>query len=304
MRSTKEHDPCDGQKPQRQTNGDDLRRALNGILSNDIFADVRRHGNVKWKPLALVGLAIFWVWSSQPGLVEAAKEAIATVAKLFGTEAVAVTSSQALTTALVRYTPQLLPALWARIPSLMPLSGPAAWRVGKWLPLAVDGSRAGVPRTQPNDERFNKPRKPRGKKKSSSKKRSRHAQRQRPKASKKSHYDPQAVRPQMGLTLLWHIGLRVPWCWKVGPSYSSERAHLETLLDELQPGWRDSLVRRRFLPSMTVSNALVTPNMKRHPVRTSVKGLYVAGDWVGDTGMLSDTALSSAREAAQAILAD
>ena len=232
MRSTKEHDPCDGQKPQRQTNGDDLRRALNWILSNDIFADVRRHGNVKWKPLALVGLAIFWVWSSQPGLVEAAKEAIATVAKLFGTEAVAVTSSQALTTALVRYTPQLLPALWARIPSLMPLSGPAAWRVGKWLPLAVDGSRAGVPRTQPNEERFNKSRKPRGKKKSSSKKRSRHARRQRPKASKKSHYDPQAVRPQMWLTLLWHIGLRLPWCWKVGPSYSSERAHLETLLDE------------------------------------------------------------------------
>ena len=55
---------------------------------------------------------------------------------------------------------------------------------------------------------------------------------------------------------------------------------------------------------MTVSNALVTPNTKRHPVRTSVKGLYVAGDWVGDTGMLSDAALSSAREAAKAILAD
>jgi len=38
----------------------------------------------------------------------------------------------------------------------------------------------------------------------------------------------------MWLTLLWHIGLRLPWCWKVGPSYSSERAHLETLLDEQQ----------------------------------------------------------------------
>jgi phytoene dehydrogenase-like protein len=85
---------------------------------------------------------------------------------------------------------------------------------------------------------------------------------------------------------------------------SAEELELETLLDDLQPGWRDSLVRRRFLPSMTVSNALVTPNMKRHPVRTAVKGLYVAGDWVGDTGMLSDAALSSAREAANAILAD
>jgi hypothetical protein len=193
---------------------------------------VRLHGNVKWKPLALVCLAIFWVWSSQPGLVEAAKDAITTVAKLFGSDAVAVTSYQALTAALVRHTPQLLPALWARVQSLMQQSGQAAWRVGKWLPLAVDGSRISVPRTQQNEERFNKPRKPRGKKKSRANKRSRHAQRKRQKQRTKSHYDPQAVGPQMWLTLLWHIGLRLPWCWKLGPSYSSERAHLETLLQE------------------------------------------------------------------------
>ena len=84
---------------------------------------------------------------------------------------------------------------------------------------------------------------------------------------------------------------------------SADEGELETLLDELQRGWRDVLVHRRFLPSMTVSNALVTPTTKRHPVKTKVSGLYVAGDWVGDTGLLSDAALSSAREAASAILA-
>lgn len=234
MKSTTDHDKGDGKKPQRKTNGDDLRRALNWILIDDIFAKVRLHGNVKWKPLALVCLAIVWVWSSHPGLVEAAKDAIATVAKLFGSDAVAVTSYQALTTALVRYTPQLLPALWARLQSLMQKSGPAGWRVGKWLPLAVDGSRVSVPRTQPNEERFNKPKKPRGKKKSRANKRARQAQRTRQKQRTKSHYDPQAVGPQMWLTLLWHIGLRLPWCWKLGPSYSSERGHLETLLKELR----------------------------------------------------------------------
>ena len=84
---------------------------------------------------------------------------------------------------------------------------------------------------------------------------------------------------------------------------STDEAELEMLLDELQPGWRDVLVHRRFLPSMTVSNALVTPSTKRHSPQTSVRGLYVAGDWVGDTGILSDAALYSAREAAKAILA-
>jgi hypothetical protein len=232
MRSKKDDRKRHGKYPPPETNGHDLRRALDWIVIEGIFANVRLHGNVKWRPLALVCLAIVWVWSSQPGLVEAAKDAIATVANLFGSDAVAVASYQALTTALIRYTPQLLPALWARLQSLMRQSGQASWRVGKWLPLAVDGSRLGVPRTQRNEERFSKPRKSRGKKKSGTKKRGRHAQRKRPKQSTKSHYDPQAVGPQMWLTLVWHIGLRLPWCWKLGPSYSSERAHLQTLLHE------------------------------------------------------------------------
>lgn len=36
----------------------------------------------------------------------------------------------------------------------------------------------------------------------------------------------------MWLTLVWHIGMRLPWCWKVGPSFDSERSHLLALLDE------------------------------------------------------------------------
>ena len=84
---------------------------------------------------------------------------------------------------------------------------------------------------------------------------------------------------------------------------SADEAELEKVIDELQPGWRDVLVHRRFLPSMTVSNALVMPGMKRHTPQTKVRGLYVAGDWVGDNGLLSDAALFSAREAAKAILA-
>lgn len=79
---------------------------------------------------------------------------------------------------------------------------------------------------------------------------------------------------------------------------------LEGLLDRFQPGWRDVLVHRRFLPSMTVSNALVSPGSPRPSPKTSVRGLYLAGDWVGDAGLLSDASLASARAAARAILAD
>lgn len=83
---------------------------------------------------------------------------------------------------------------------------------------------------------------------------------------------------------------------------AADEARLETLLDRMQPGWRGVLVHRRFLPSMTVSNALVTPAAPRPPVQTKVPGLYLAGDWVGDEGMLSDAALASARAASKAVI--
>ena len=85
---------------------------------------------------------------------------------------------------------------------------------------------------------------------------------------------------------------------------SETEKELEALLDQVQPGWRDVLVHRRYLPSMIVSNALVTPSMKRPSAVTPVKGLYLAGDWVGEEGILSDAALLSARAAAKAILAN
>jgi phytoene dehydrogenase-like protein len=83
-----------------------------------------------------------------------------------------------------------------------------------------------------------------------------------------------------------------------------DEAELEALLDEMQPGWRDIVVHCRFLPSMTVSNALMPPAPSTRPTGvTPIRGLYLAGDWVGDKGLLSDAALASARDSAKAMLA-
>ena len=234
MKSKKDASRCEGNNARANTNGDYLKRALNWVLTDAIFADVRLHGNVNWTTRALVRLALFWVWSSEPGLVQAAQAAISLVLKLFGS--VAVKSYQALTGALISCRPQLLPVLWRRLQGLMAVCGGPAWRSGQWLPLAVDGTRVGVPRTRSNEQRFCKPRRQHGKKKARRKKRGRHARRRHGPGQRhsKSHYDPQAVGPQVWLTLLWHIGLCLPWCWKLGPAYASERDHLQTLLQEQQ----------------------------------------------------------------------
>ena len=84
---------------------------------------------------------------------------------------------------------------------------------------------------------------------------------------------------------------------------SADEPELEGLLDRMQPGWRDHVVHKRFMPALKVSNALVTPAAPRPNAVTNVRGLYLAGDWVGEEGLLSDASLASARTAAKAILA-
>ncbi len=82
-------------------------------------------------------------------------------------------------------------------------------------------------------------------------------------------------------------------------------AELEAYLDLLQPGWSRQVVERRFLPSMVVTHALVEASKGGLRPGTEVaglRGLHVAGDWVGQEGMLADAALASARASALAVL--
>lgn len=91
---------------------------------------------------------------------------------------------------------------------------------------------------------------------------------------------------------------------KVPAGGGEAEGELESVLDEVQPGWRKVVVHRRYLPSMTVSHSLYIPQGVRPSPRSPIAGLYLAGDWVGQTGMLSDAALASARAAVKAIISD
>lgn len=78
---------------------------------------------------------------------------------------------------------------------------------------------------------------------------------------------------------------------------------LEEVMDRLQPGWRDVVVHRRFLPAMVAANDLVAAERGGLAGRPDVAvpdtpGLFIAGDWVGKEGMLLDAALASAKQAA------
>jgi hypothetical protein len=200
---------------------DFLRKAMEWVLDGRIFHEVKVHGNTSWIAKDLVMLAVLWVWSEKSQLTVAFEEAVVWSKRLLGR--VAVGSYQALTSALVTYGGQLVPLLWNRLQRLMEEVGKEHWRIGGWLALACDGSRASAPRTKSNENAF---RAANYGKSNSAKYRKRKNKNKR----KKNRAKAETVTPQIWLTLLWHMGLRLPWCWKMGPSDSSERQHVQDML--------------------------------------------------------------------------
>ncbi len=112
---------------------------------------------------------------------------------------------------------------------LMERVGGEHFRVGPWLPLAVDGSRGDTPRSKANEAWFCAENFGHGKTAKYRKKKSHGLRRKR---NRQSPAHP--VKPQIWITMLWHMGLRLPWSWKLGPSNASERRHLTEILAEQQ----------------------------------------------------------------------
>ncbi len=209
----------DPRHPEAPAYGELLRRALAWVVTDDIFGHLPRHGNTKWLPARLVVLAVLWVWSERATLTGAFAQAYRWAVDLAG--AAAVGSYQGLTNALVTATPRLLPLLQARLRRRMQECGGGHWRVGRWLALAVDGSRVSTPRTAANEAAFCAPRYGHGKT-------ARYKKKKGGKRRRRRQAEP--VKPQIWATLVWHLGLRLPWGWKTGPSNASERDHFRELV--------------------------------------------------------------------------
>ena len=210
---------------ERLLNGETLRAAVAWAVDQRIFAHLKLHGNTSWVVVDLVLLAIVWVWSNDATLTGAFAEAHRWSIDVLGSAAVG--TYQGLLKALVTWTPRLLPLLWEQLHRLMQEHGGEHWRVGRWVPLAVDGSRVSVPRTEENEEAFCAPNF--GKSRTAQYRRKKKAKHQRVRRKAKN---PQPVKPQIWTTLLWHMGLQMPWSWKTGPSYAAERDHFRDMLRE------------------------------------------------------------------------
>ena len=79
-----------------------------------------------------------------------------------------------------------------------------------FVPIAFDGSRNSASRTHSNEQELCSAK---GKKK----------------AARSGSGVPDS-RPQAWITSMWHMGFRLPWDWRLGPSDSSERGHVREMI--------------------------------------------------------------------------
>jgi phytoene dehydrogenase-like protein len=94
-----------------------------------------------------------------------------------------------------------------------------------------------------------------------------------------------------------------------GDEGGDHRPSLEHALDVAQPGWRDHVVDARYVPRSMVAGDHARPATRgsadRPPVGvTGVRGLTVAGDWIGPVGTIADAAIMSGQAAAWALMAE
>ena len=106
---------------------------------------------------------------------------------------------------------------------------PAQWKRAGDVVFAADGSQVALARSASLEAAF-----------APQRRRTRAAQRNGaaavsgpPKKQTAAARQKKATSPQLGLTLVWHVGSGLPWAGRTGPSGASEREHLGGLVSEL-----------------------------------------------------------------------
>lgn len=114
--------------------------------------------------------------------------------------------------------------------------------------------------------------------------------------------DVARVAPEGGAVI--HVGRYLA----PGEERRDHRPELEHVLDVAQPGWRDHVIDVRYVPRSLVSGDHARPATMGSRGRVAagapgVRGLAIAGDWVGPSGMLADAAMRSGQDAAAVVTA-
>ena len=192
-----------------------------------LFAKESFHGNVKWSPQELICQAFMWAWQEAKNVTDAFDQAMEVCGQL-NLERVA-QSDTSFMNALYRYRERFECKMRTRFQELAQDVADQFWSDEDWVLLGFDGSRATTPRSVSNEQAFCAPHCGQsGKAKSRKKKAAAKIAAGQRTASKQPH--PQV--PQTWITMVWHMGLKLPWTWRLGPSNSCERQQVMEMIQQ------------------------------------------------------------------------
>lgn len=217
-----------------ETYAQELQGAIREHLVGVDWKDVDFRKDCQWTPYGLVATALVWSWSTKITLTERFAQALRFARGLGQGEAPAKVSYQAFVKLLVRWTAELIGCLKLALYVVMEREFPDEFCFAGYVILAGDGSKLKLARTQSNEARYS----PNTRGKKGKKRRKADRAKKRPRSAQaraRQAKDKKSDSPQMALTLLYHVLLRLPWDWRIGPSNSSEREHVREMLPDLPP---------------------------------------------------------------------
>jgi hypothetical protein len=194
------------------------------IPASGLFSKEEFHGNIKWAPEELAAQAVIWSWQDSKNVTDAFTKTME-VCERIGLKNGAKNYTRFIN-GLNHYRDTFGERLRTRCQQLAEKIGGRFFRKEKWVLIAFDGSRVTAPRTVPNERAFCAPNYGQGE---TAKYRNRKTKGLR-KNHEKEKREPQ--EPQVWITMMWHMGLRLPWTWRLGPSNSSERGHVQEILEQ------------------------------------------------------------------------
>jgi hypothetical protein len=157
---------------------------------------------IRWTSRQLVMAAILMVWQKAQSLTQALEAARELTVEFYGSRRRPGHTLQGFCGALQARTAGCLKVLTPALRRQAQRRCGRRWRWGRWVVLAVDGSRIDCPRTQANETVL------------------RCAGKRR-------------TGPQIMLTSIFHLESGLLWDWRRGPGVEAERTHLREMIGQL-----------------------------------------------------------------------
>lgn len=202
-----------------------FKELVNLVLpAGGLFSKKEFHGNIKWDPDQLAVQAVIWSWQGCQNVTDSFEQTQEVCARIPLNQGAL--SYFSFMNALDRYRSVFGRRLRDRFQELAEEIGKPFFRTHGRVLIAFDGSRVTAPRTVANEQAFCAPNYGHGETAKHRKKKSKGLRRKRIKEHK---IEPPA--PQVWVTMMWHMSLRLPWTWRLGPSHSSERGHVKEILE-------------------------------------------------------------------------